>query len=86
MSDSNVRGLNPQRGLWCFPVQPKRPFEIPIPRVEENLTYKMVQFFGGTPLGPPIMVQPLLALPLIVHRICSLNFVSCLVVLVRYVG
>lgn len=53
-----------------------------LPRVEGNLTYQVVQFFAGTPLGPSIMVQPLLALLLIVHRICSFNFVGCLVVLV----
>jgi len=38
MSDSNVRGLNPQRGLWYFPVQPKRPFKIPISRADPAST------------------------------------------------
>ncbi len=30
MSDSEVWGLNPQRGLWYFAILSKRPFEIPI--------------------------------------------------------
>lgn len=30
MSDREVRGLNPHRGLWHVLVQSKRPFKIPI--------------------------------------------------------
>ena len=32
MSDSEVRGLNPQRGLWYCAIRSKRPFKIPIPK------------------------------------------------------
>jgi ABC-type multidrug transport system ATPase subunit len=31
LSDSEVRGLNPPRGLWYFAILSKRPFKIPIP-------------------------------------------------------
>ena len=37
MSDSNVWGLNPQHGFWYVPVQPKRPFIIPIPKLSKRI-------------------------------------------------